>query len=227
LGAGRLRAPARAALMAVLGLAVVALVLTFTRGAWLALFFSFIVFVFLKTSLPKLFFFIVIALIILGCLFPFVQKRFADVSGGGEEEMSSWEWRLQQWRRTVSRIGEYPWIGHGLGMYERDFRIMAHNDYLRISYETGLLGLFWYVVFFGYLLASSLMKAIRTRDPSMAQARKTAGCLVLAFLAMSVADNLARSTVIVIAYLSMIGSLFSSSAEAAGVAPAAGQGKMS
>ena len=74
--------------------------------------------------------------------------RFADTPGLGE--MSA-DGRVQIWKETMGLIGAYKWTGTGLGAYEyglypfRKFSSavtidFAHNDYLQILAELGIIG---------------------------------------------------------------------------------------
>ncbi|MFN7981827.1 MAG: O-antigen ligase family protein [Vicinamibacterales bacterium] len=75
--------------------------------------------------------------------------RFADTANSGD---LSADGRMQIWRETVHLISAYPWTGAGLGTFEHalyPFRFAmstnavdyAHNDYLQIFAELGIVGL--------------------------------------------------------------------------------------
>lgn len=77
--------------------------------------------------------------------------RFADSANSGD---ISADGRMQIWRETLSLISAYPWTGAGLGTFEHalyPFRAAlstsavdyAHNDYLQIFSELGIVGLLW------------------------------------------------------------------------------------
>ncbi|MDX2141052.1 MAG: O-antigen ligase family protein [Chloroflexota bacterium] len=84
--------------------------------------------------------------------------------------------RLAHWQAAVNMATHYPWTGVGLGNYEiayEDFRLInwkfplghAHNYYLNVLAETGIIGLVFYATF----IVSILFLAWRTRrhpDPS-------------------------------------------------------------
>ncbi|MGH9453202.1 MAG: O-antigen ligase family protein, partial [Terriglobia bacterium] len=61
------------------------------------------------------------------------------------------EGRLTFWRDTLRLVHDYPWFGTGLGTFQYSFRHYqtglldflvdhAHNDYLEVTSETGLIG---------------------------------------------------------------------------------------
>ena len=74
--------------------------------------------------------------------------RFAEAPGLGEVTTDG---RVQIWKETIRLIGAYKWTGTGLGAYEYglypfkkfgpDLTVnFAHNDYLQIFAELGLVG---------------------------------------------------------------------------------------
>ena len=181
---------------AFLFLTIVELFLTYMRGAWIALAASFSLFIFLRTRGSTKIKYIVFGLLIFVVCFPQVKKRFSDVNETKYYQLSSWQWRLQSWVNAGKSLGRHPVIGNGMGMYEHDFEIGAHNDYLRIAYETGFLGLIFYLSVLLYIVAyafKKVLKAVRSRELNR---YKTAFCLVCCLMITSAADNLARSTVI-------------------------------
>jgi len=62
----------------------------------------------------------------------------------GSAESSSLAWRLSHWHKVVKTYlnssMEIQLFGCGVGMSDVDFGIKPHNDYLRIFYETGVVG---------------------------------------------------------------------------------------
>lgn len=49
--------------------------------------------------------------------------------------------RLFYWKQAVLNITQHPWLGFGLGNYPHYKTISAHNTYLQIWTETGILGI--------------------------------------------------------------------------------------
>lgn len=85
------------------------------------------------------------------------QQHFADVAAGddlnywelgqayGGAELTSALWRMAHWRRTLmvfrdARLANQL-FGQGIGSSEYHLDKLPHNDYLRLLFETGLLGL--------------------------------------------------------------------------------------
>jgi O-antigen ligase len=75
-------------------------------------------------------------------------ERYAELTQPGQFEAG----RVSLWRDAWPMIWETPWFGKGLGSFQWTFRayetempdipaIYAHNDYLQILAETGIVGL--------------------------------------------------------------------------------------
>lgn len=74
----------------------------------------------------------------------------------GGAELTSGVWRLMQWREVLQEYWAARWLvkllGHGLRSSEIILDHLPHNDYLRLLYEIGLLGLaanltLWIILF--------------------------------------------------------------------------------
>lgn len=183
---------------------------TYTRGAWIALFISALLYFFIKTKTSEKLKFIFLGLLILSFTFPNIHRRFSDIEETRGYQLSSWQWRLKQWNSTINSLGEHLLIGNGLGMYEKRFRIMAHNDYLRIGYETGLPGLFLYISTLLYMLFLSFKRLFHSRIPAERHKFKIALSLMVSVIIMGAVDNLARSTMILLYIFVVIGHLLGS-----------------
>jgi len=129
--------------------------LTFSRGAWLGLAVSVFIFALLKE--PRL----IVLIIVLAILSPMflpqvVMNRIASI---GSLEESSNAYRITIWKAALRMIKDYWLTGVGLGLaaFSRVYRdymiagtlaIHAHNLYLEICIELGVIGifsLFWMV----------------------------------------------------------------------------------
>ncbi|WP_213974755.1 O-antigen ligase family protein, partial [Tepidanaerobacter acetatoxydans] len=133
----------------VLGISTLCLVLTFSRGAWLGLAVAVLAFALIKE--PKL----LILLLILAILAPMflpsvVTNRIASI---GSLEDSSNAYRITIWIAALRMMKNYWLNGVGLGSTAfasvyRDYMIAgasaihAHNLYLEVGLEMGILGLF-------------------------------------------------------------------------------------
>lgn len=120
----------------------VSLLLTYSRGAWIALLVSVAVVAILtrwRSALAG-----VGAIVLIVASAPQVIQRFEDVAGASRQ--GSFWWRVQLWKKMVSLIGSHAFFGHGLGsFYYFSQGWAAHNDYLRLAFETGVTGLALYI----------------------------------------------------------------------------------
>jgi O-antigen polymerase len=150
----------------ILILTLYCLILTKSRGAWVGLFFGIIIFylpvlstffIRIKNRITQLaLVFTLIIIITLGVRHLYLLNR--DSAGG----------RLFLWKVTAQMITDYPLVGIGYGNYQAkylgyqarffsepdnaayydyaaDIR-QAHNEYLHVFAETGLLGLFIFLI---------------------------------------------------------------------------------
>lgn len=111
-------------------------------------------------------------------------------------------WRLRLWMDIIPVSLWQPWLGYGSGTFENltEFyrglkwgSLEAHNDYLKIFVENGILGLTAYLWLIAVLLFSLLKKFIKFigKEKIMALGIFTI-CLSL-FIA-SFFDNILRTT---------------------------------
>jgi O-antigen ligase len=187
-----------------LGVVASALFMTYTRGAWIGVSAAFMFFLFVKNSFRTKAGYFILALIVLAALMPTIQKRFSEVEKRKQEDLSSWQWRIQQWKQTADFVREDPVVGKGIGVFEIVFDIGVHNDYLRIAYETGFSGLLSYVGLLLYLLFAAIARLRRATDQEEINRYKLAASLVIAFMLMSFSDNLLRGTIILLYYFAVI-----------------------
>lgn len=173
------------------GVMVLALVLSWSRGAWLGFAAGMGV---LVLFLPKRWWLgPALALLAGGLFFGALQAdllpasvnarlvgfvddvRFGDVRGVdiNDANYSVLE-RLAHWQSAIDMANDRPWLGVGFGNYEpayADYALInwpyplghAHNYYLNILAETGVIGLIAYLVFWGAVLGMSV-RLIRQTD---------------------------------------------------------------
>lgn len=184
---------------AYLSLIILLIFNTFTRNVWIALFFSLGAFFLLGRDLLKKVSVFFWGLIVLLPVFPFILIRFSDLTGKSSQSGNSWEWRMELWNNTLGQVFQHPVIGHGLGTFQIMADVPAHNDYLRISYELGFLGLALYLLLISTILMAAYKKATLKLSPFLERKKAICiFCIFLGFLIISFADNLARSTVVLI-----------------------------
>lgn len=149
------------------GILLLADLLTFSRGGYVGLVCGSTVFFLFalssrmdKKSILKII--IGVLIFVSGVIVSPVGTRF--VSSFSQSDGSNIE-RLRLWQESVTFISEHPLLGVGLGNYPlavkptANYRepIYAHNLFLDIALETGLVGLFFFLV----LLSLSLFSAWR------------------------------------------------------------------
>jgi putative inorganic carbon (HCO3(-)) transporter len=179
---------------------------TYTRSAWIALAASLMVFSLAYKKYNKSVYFIFIFAVLLVFL-PRLHERFVDIKSHNISQPNSWQWRLNVWAQTAAEIKDHSLIGHGLGMYEKKFLFMAHNDYLRLAYETGIPGLGAYLSFLFFIFVQSAKKIRPEKNMFLRSRHITIISLLIVFILMAAVDNLARSTVVALYIFCVIGAL--------------------
>lgn len=154
------------------GVIFLALLLTFSRGAYVAIFLlmmgSVVFFMASFRSIRIVFIISALSLILFSLVFhnnPFFERALSsfsllDTSNTG---------RLEMWERSLESILEKPW-GLGLGGYalevvpSSDYRdpIYAHNLYLDIAVEMGVFTLFLWMVWIGISFGEGIRYAKKT-----------------------------------------------------------------
>lgn len=189
---------------------LVEIYLTYTRGVWIALILSMMVYGFSLTKVTSKVLFFAVTASVLAIGYESFQGRFLDLLYPDIVPMNSLQWRLITWEASFFAISTHPLLGHGLGMYEKNFLFMAHNDFLRFAYEIGIPGLLCYLLLLGYLIYSAATG--KRPFPSLRPTRESncCICLLLSLLLVSSADNLARSNVVIFYMFALLGALFGS-----------------
>lgn len=138
------------------------LIATKTRNAWLALWIFFFVFGALK---DKKILFVTLVLPPLAMLHPAVWDRVQDLFQGHGENLesglNSGAWRMLLWQRGLEYLGANFLTGRGLASFQPlsthffqtpEAGAPAHNVYLEMLFETGVLGLCAFVAIFASIL---------------------------------------------------------------------------
>jgi O-antigen ligase len=174
----------------------ISLILTYTRAAWVAVFLAIL---FLGIFRYRKLLLISVPLFFLLIKFnPGLAHRFGEAFEFSSyyDPQNSFLWRIKFWSQTIPLIFSRPILGHGLSSLASYFREEAHNDYLRVAFETGLIGVGAYL----WILLSLLRRAIYVYKRIGMQYFKS---LTLAFISIFIAyitimlsDNLMRSLVV-------------------------------
>ncbi len=106
------------------------------------------------------------------------EFRLGDVRGVdiNDENYAVLE-RLAHWQAAIAMADDHPWLGVGFGNYEAayaDYALInwpfplghAHNYYLNLLAEVGLVGIIAYLVFWGAVVCQSLRLLRRLEDPA-------------------------------------------------------------
>jgi O-antigen ligase len=178
---------------------IAVLLLTRTRGAWLACLVIFSIYALLKE--PKYLFVLALTVPLL-LLTPQVQTRLTDLrSGYGETrhgELNSMYWRIKLWESSLESIKQKPIFGHGLGSFEFysvDFFALetykgmpAHNSYLELLFETGVAGLLSYLGIFLVVLKIFYAR-IKDNVRSLSLEATLAFAMAIGYLLIGFSDN--------------------------------------
>lgn len=149
------------------------IILTFSRGAWLGLAVGLIFMVSISFFLnKKLFFTTLLLLFILIIFLPFrpdipLNKIFYFTDTGSVD-------RKGLWVIAYNMIKERPFFGHGLGTFMHNFKkyntigyqhsvSYAHNCYLQMAAETGIIGLVAFLYLIGVLFKNSIRIIIKNK----------------------------------------------------------------
>lgn len=196
------------------GMLLFLLALTYTRGAWLGMVIVAIVIGLARK--PQL---VVASMLLAGTVYlvaPFVNRLTFTTFGVDfarvpvisrltqpNDEANSIDWRFGLWHEMAAEFRKRPVLGYGLGSFPvvRELQINdyyasteAHNDYLRLAIETGIIGVGIYLL----LLVLTVRALIRAYCALAGSERQLMVIGMLGFLAgfvvMSFFDNLLQGT---------------------------------
>lgn len=129
-------------------------------------------------------------------VFPFIFQRLDPIFNPHLFMYTSLAWRIELWSASIPYFMSHPLFGNGFGIYQfigyqiDDWFAAAHNDYLRLLVETGIVGFSAYVV----LLLGLARLGIRARkaatDGYFGHIATGFVCLLAAYVLMSFTDNL-------------------------------------
>ena len=165
-------------------LLVCALIASYSRGAWIGSIIAFLVMLFFLSSRPFIGFSLVTVTIAIGTILVylgFVPDHFEnrintileytivqDVRRVSIDETNfSVIERAAHWQAASKMIEAHPWLGVGMGNYQvvyPTYRLAnwenplghAHNVYLNVAAETGVIGLGSYILFWGYVFLQTI-----------------------------------------------------------------------
>jgi O-antigen ligase len=176
---------------------VVLLIGTKTRNAWIACFLVFLLYGFLK---DRKLMFTMLLLVPLSLAVPTVRERVSTIvhEGSGEYKgINSFEWRVRMWKSSFSKIAERPLQGYGLTTFKpmsEQFSDVgksgAHNVYVELMFEAGLLGLGSLLILFWTALSVFLRNMRETADPAHSRLWAIFAAYMISYVLICSADNL-------------------------------------
>ena len=96
--------------------------------------------------------------------------------------------RFEVWTSSINMFKDYPAIGVGIGQwrtkYEESYRLPsenqhlyhAHNNFIQLLSEVGILGLLGVLIFYGYMVIDNAKIWYRRRDPRSEERRVGKEC---------------------------------------------------
>lgn len=143
-----------------------AIMLTFSRGSWVAMITAFIsLFIFGRRNFWRL---IPVFLVIIGMsFFPEIRERlYLTFRAGGDAD------RFKYWSAAFEMIRTHPFLGMGLGTFMANFSkylpnlniSYAHNCYLQIWAEAGIFALVSFVIFVISFVYLGVRRFLASRD---------------------------------------------------------------
>jgi len=177
---------------------LVLLVATKTRNAWISIYLGFVIYSLLQERKMLLLLVIIVPLMF---LVPQVQERMLTVlkndTSGDYRGINSFEWRMQMWKSSFSKIAQRPLQGYGLGSFKsmsEEFstnkKTGAHNTYLELIFETGAVGLVSFISLFLSPLTIFFKNMRQSQSLIGAQVWALLISYVLSYMLICSADNL-------------------------------------
>ena len=147
------------------------LLLSFYRGAWIAVLISILIILYKSKKLALIFLLLLLASFSLLLPQRFMQRALSVV------EATAWRDRVVLWQAAVEIIKDFPLLGAGPGMYEKLLHtynplfskkhLHAHNTFLEVGAEMGLLGLVAFVWIFVRFFRCILVNLKRIKDQNL------------------------------------------------------------
>lgn len=170
------------------------IVLTATRGAWLAAAVGLVVLGLLLDR--RLLGLATAAAVAVALLVPTVNARLVDLLPDDRPRTeSSLAWRFGQWEEAIEQLDDSPVLGTGPAMTREDLGKEPHSEWVRFLVEFGVVGLLAWTAF----VAAAVSVAVRLRRLAPRGSIEdgfAAGVIatVLAFVVATFGENLALTT---------------------------------
>jgi O-antigen ligase len=177
------------------------IILSYSRGAWIAC--AIAVFGIAVMKVKRGIWLIIISAVIIFAAYPMVISQRINATFKGEDENINK--RIEIWSNTLTMIKENQVLGTGLGTFTKAYRDTypsfapeegegsrpirhAHNFYIQMLSETGILGLFITICMLIYGVLLGAQKFLKEKNISFGSIRY--GCLlgIVVFLVYSITD---------------------------------------
>lgn len=158
---------------------LILLVATKTRSAWLGCLLLFAVY---GTIADKRVLVLTFILPVCALLIPGVRERLSDLATGNQyvgwvQDVNAYAWRKLLWHKATAYIVQRPFFGYGLYSFpyysptffplETERGVDAHNVFIQLLFETGLVGLLGFLWIFARKI-QMLFRYWRLDRPAMA-----------------------------------------------------------
>jgi putative inorganic carbon (HCO3(-)) transporter len=193
-----LRGRTRAAMLVFLISATPVLLFTYSRSSWIAAGVGLLVVGMLQSKRLILGLAMVGVVVVLAV--PSVSARFSDLERGTRPSGAtgnSLEWRFQYWGQAL-QLARNPIFGIGLREVQAstEDQADAHNDFVRVYVETGLIGLGAYLWFIVELIRSARRSIRRTAAGLTRGIAVGFAAVVVSFLLLSLVSNIISQLVV-------------------------------
>ena len=181
------------------------LVGTYSRGAWVAVSVTFVLYAFIKRS--KVLIVIILAFAVWGVFFspPLIKSRALSLL---ESKDGTIRERRELWGESVRMIRTSPLFGLGVNTYARNERVYkdqasrtdyqyAHNGYLQMTAEIGLVGLLSFLAVNLYLFVAAILSFLRCRSLALKAIGTTLLFGIFSFLIHSATDTDLQSILLI------------------------------
>jgi len=152
-------------------IAIWSLIITFSRGAWIGIFFGgmFLLF-FILLPKERVGFYFALGLLAVTVSFILAFMLILTSSSGQEflGRHQTIQWRLNLWGNSIVMIKDKPFFGHGINTFMKLYQAYrqhehmgptyAHNCYIQLAAETGVIGLFGFLWIIGKIFHQTLGK---------------------------------------------------------------------
>lgn len=179
------------------------LLFTKTRNAWFACWFFFFIYGLVK---ERRYLFFTLALPPLLLFIPEFSYRIIEifqgetvVGGSDPDQLNSWAWRVHIWKDAMVWILRNPLIGYGFTAFKTLSPIFseflggqqfgAHNVYVEILFETGILGLLAYCAIY-FNVIQRCLAGLKSSTQSVSQESAILLAYVISYLVVCIGDNI-------------------------------------